>query len=298
MRMNWIFLSLLGPLFWTASNFIDKYVLGKHSKGIFDFLFFSTITSWLFFVIILLFNGLPVFSIYHLIPIATGIILIYSYGFYAKALEQGETSALVILFKLIPVVTLILGFIFLGQTLSKNELWGFAIVFIGTLIVSFEKTERKLIKGFGMIIIAILLWSILTLMIDYGLTKMTFWDYFVFDTLGSGLAGLALFIIPKIRKEVLTGIKTAKINKYLWYTGNNIFDFAGQMCAKGALAIAPSAALVVVVNQAQSFYAIIIGALLTVFIPSSFKENIKADALIKKIIGAVIMFFGVYLLLV
>ena len=295
--MNWIFLSLLAPLFWASSNFVDKYILGKYTKGIFDFVFFSTVTSWLFFAVIFLFVGTPELSIYSLIPIATGMILIYSYGFYGKALEQGDTSSLVILFKLIPVVTVILAFAFLGQTLSSNELIGFVIVLAGATIISFEKTKGIFIKGFGMILIAILMWSVMTLFVDYGLTKMSFWDYFMLDNLGSALAGLTMFIIPSIRRQVIDGIKTAQLGKYIWFSWNNVLDFFGQMSITKALAIAPSAGLVTVVMQVQSFYAILIGVLLTLVIPYIIKEDISAPTLIKKVIGAVIMFSGVYLLL-
>lgn len=295
--MSWIFLSLLAPLFWASSNFVDKYILGKYTKGIFDFVFFSTITSWVFFAVILLFTGTPELSLYSLIPIATGMILIYSYGFYGKALEQGDTSSLVILFKLIPVVTVILAFAFLGQTLSSNELLGFIVVLVGAMIVSFEKSKGIFIKGFGMILIAILMWSVMTLFIDYGLTKMSFWDYFMLDNLGSALAGLTMFIVPSIRKQVIEGIKTATKGKYIWFSWNNVLDFFGQMSIKKALAIAPSAGLVTVVMQVQSFYAILIGILLTLFIPHIIKEDISASMLIKKFIGAVIMFSGVYILL-
>lgn len=296
--MNWIFLSLLAPLFWASSNFVDKYILGKYTKGIFDFVFFSTITSWIFFAAIFLFAGTPELNIYSLIPIATGMILIYSYGFYGKALEQGDTSALVILFKLIPVITVILAFAFLGQTLSSNELFGFVVVLAGATIVSFEKSRGIFIKGFGMILIAILMWSVMTLFIDYGLTKMSFWDYFMLDNLGSALAGLTMLIIPSIRRQVIEGIKTARVAKYVWFSWNNILDFFGQMSIKKALAIAPSAGLVTVVMQVQSFYAIFIGILLTLFIPHIIKEDISASMLIKKIIGAAIMFSGIYMLLV
>jgi len=295
--MNWIFLSLLAPLFWASSNFVDKYILGKYTKGIFDFVFFSTITSWLFFAVIFLFIGTPELSVYSLIPIATGVILIYSYGFYGKALEQGDTSSLVILFKLIPVVTVILAFAFLGQTLSSNELIGFVIVLAGATIISFEKTKGIFIKGFGMILIAILMWSVMTLFIDYGLTKMSFWDYFMLDNFGSALAGLTMFIIPSIRRQVIEGIKTAQLGKYIWFSWNNVLDFFGQMSIKKALAIAPSAGLVTVVMQVQSFYAIIIGVLLTLLIPNIIKEDISTNTLVKKIVGAVIMFLGVYILL-
>lgn len=296
--MNWIFLSLLAPLFWASSNFVDKYILGKYTKSIFDFVFFSTITSWFLFAAIFLFVGVPELSWYSLIPIATGMVLIYSYGFYGKALEQGDTSSLVILFKLIPVVTVILAFAFLGQTLSSNELIGFVVVLAGATIVSFEKSKGILIKGFGMILIAILMWSVMTLFIDYGLTKMSFWDYFMLDNLGSALAGLTMFIIPSIRQQVIEGIKTARVAKYVWFSWNNILDFFGQMSIKKALAIAPSAGLVTVVMQVQSFYAILIGVLLTLLIPHIIKEDISATALVKKFVGAAIMFSGVYILLV
>jgi len=276
---------------------VDKYILSKYTKGIFDFVFFSTITSWIFFAVIFLFAGTPALSIYSLIPIATGMILIYSYGFYGKALEQGDTSSFVILFKLIPIITVILAFIFLGQTLSSNEFFGFVIVLIGATIVSFKKSKGIFIKGFGMILIAILMWSVMTLFIDYGLTKMSFWDYFMLDNLGSALAGLTMFIIPSIRKQVIEGIKTATTKKYIWFSWNNVLDFFGQMSIKKALAITPSAGLVMVVIQVQSFYAIIIGIMLTLFIPHIIKEDISAFVLIKKFVGVVIMFSGVYILL-
>lgn len=267
-------------------------------KGIFDFVFFSTITSWFLFAAIFLFVGVPELSWYSLIPIATGIVLIYSYGFYGKALEQDDTSSLVILFKLIPVITVILAFAFLGQTLSSNELIGFVVVLAGATIVSFEKSRGIFIKGFGMILIAILMWSVMTLFIDYGLTKMTFWDYFMLDNLGSALAGLTMFIIPSIRRQVIEGIKTARLAKYVWFSWNNILDFFGQMSIKKALAIAPSAGLVTVVMQVQSFYTILIGVLLTFLIPHLIKEDISTPTLVKKFVGAAIMFSGIYILLV
>ncbi len=241
---------------------------------------------------------MPELTVYSWIPILTGVFLIYSYGFYAKALEQGDTSALVILFKLIPVVTLILAFIFLGQTLSSHELLGFFIVLVGATIVSFEKSRGVFIKGFGMILIAIFMWSVMTLFIDYGLTKMSFWDYFLLDTLGSALAGLTLFVIPAMRRQIIDGLKTATMGKYVWFSGNNLLDFFGQMSVKKALAIAPSAGLVMVVTQVQSFYAIVIGIVLTLLIPKIIKEDISRFTLVKRFVGALIMFSGVYILLV
>lgn len=295
--MNWIFLSLLAPLFWSGSNFIDKYILGKYTKSIYDFIFFSSITSWVFVLGLLVFNGVPELTRYSLIPLATGMILLYSYGFYGKALEKGDTSALTILFNLIPVCTVILGYIFLGQTLSSNQFFAFVIILSGAVIVSFDRSKKSFIRGFWLIFIAIVMWSIMTIAIDFGLTKISFWDYFLLDNMGSALAGLTLFIIPSIRRQIVSQLKTATKSKYIWFTWNNLLDFFGQMSIKKALLIAPVAGLVSVVSQVQSFYAIIIGIFLTLLIPHSIKEDISRVTLTKKILGAMIMFVGVYILL-
>lgn len=246
---------------------------------------------------IFFFIGMPELTGYSWIPVFTGALLAYSYGFYGKALEQGDTSSLVILFKLIPVMTVILAFIFLGQALSSNELLGFIVVLIGATIVSLEKSRSFVIKGFGMILIAILLWSVMTLFVDYGLTKMSFWDYLLLDTLGSALAGPTLLLIPAMRRQIMDGLRTAVLAKHVWFNVNNLLDAIGQISIKKALAIAPSAGLVTVVMQVQSFYAIVIGILLTIFLPHIIKENISARNVLKKSIGAIIMFSGVYILL-
>lgn len=294
----WIILALIGPIFWASSNFVDKYVLDRYTKGIYDFVFFSTITSWLFSLIILIFNGLPTLNWYSLIPIGTGIALAYSYGFYGKALERGDTSSVVILFKLIPVVTTSLAFIFLGQSLSPVQIFGFVLVLTGAMIVSFNKRQGSFINGFGYVLISILMWSIMTLFIDYGLTKMSVWDYLSLDSLGTGLAGLIMFISPNIRHRLIESIKTATSTKYIWFSGNNLLDIVGQTLIKGALSIAPAAGLVTVVMQVQSFYVIAIGLLLTYFVPHIIKEDISSTTLAKKTIGAVIMFLGIYTLVI
>lgn len=96
----------------------------------------------------------------------------------------------------------------------------------------------------------------------------------------------------------MEGVRGASKSKYGWFSFNNLLDFFGQMSIKKALAIAPSAGLVTVVMQVQSFYAILIGVMLTLLIPKVIKEDISASMLVKKFIGALIMFGGVYILLV
>ena len=297
--MSWIFFALLAPLFWAASNYVDKYSLERKVRGIWDFLFFSTITGWIFVPVLVLYFGFPNISQIALVPIGLGALLIYSYGFYAKALQEGETSKLVVLFKMIPVFTLVLGFLFLGQTITSLDLLAFLLVLIGAVIISVDKTSSgmSVTKGIGWILIAILMWTLIFLVSDNVLDKMPFSDFVVFDALGSALAGLPLLFFPGVRREILSGLRGANFSKYSWFTLNNFLDLVGQILGKKALSLASSAGLVSVVMQAQSFYSIAMGLVLTLIFPNIFKEDTSKEAVGKKIFGAVIMFIGVYLLI-
>jgi hypothetical protein len=83
----------------------------------------------------------------------------------------------------------------------------------------------------------------------------------------------------------------------LAFTLNNVIDFFGQMSAKKAIDLAPSVALVTVVGQTQSFFAVLIGGLLTFLAPHVFHEDVSRKTIVKKILGAAVMFCGVALLL-
>lgn len=296
--MNWILLALLAPVFWIFSNYIDKYSLERYTKGIFDFLFFSTLSAWLFVPALLLLFGFPTITSFSVIPVLLGMVLVYSYGFYGKALEKGETSRLVILFKLVPVFTIILAFLFLRQTISSQEFLAFLLVLLGASVVSFDKVETgfTFTSGAKWMLVAIGMWSVIFLIADFAFTKMSFIDFLILDTLGTAFAGLPLLLIPATRRQILHGIKTAVPQKYGWFIVNNFLDFFGQMTAKKALSLSPSAGLVTVVLQVQSLYGIVLGYALTMLLPSIFKEDVSRKALSKKIIGALVMFTGIALL--
>jgi len=297
--MSWIALALLAPFFWAVSNFVDKYCLERYTKTVSDFLVFTSLTNWIAVPILLWYFGVPAVSPAALIPLATGALLLYSYGLYAKALQLGETSQLVILFKLGPIFTLTFAFLFLGQMISGKEFLAFLLLLAGTLFVSIERNKGRLffIKGFGWILGAILMWSMIYIIADYALSFMSFGEFMVYDTIGSTIGILPLLLSSRVRREAYAGFKNAVPAKYGWYTLNNLLDMFAQLSMKKALSLAPSAGLVSAITQVQSFYAIAFGVVLTLFLPQFFRENISPRAVGIKIIGAVVMFSGVWLLL-
>lgn len=296
--MSWIPLAILAPFVWAISNFVDKYTIDRYTKGSYDFVFLSALCTWPFFFGLLFFVGVPDLTLYSLLPIMAGMMLTYSYGFYSKALEHGDTSTLVALFNLIPVVTLALAALFLGQQLNLQESAAFVIILFGSFIISLERWERRpqFIKGLGLILISIFLWASLSVISDYAVEKMPFWDFMLLDTFGSAIAGFGLFLFKPMREEIWHGFQTGSLAKYSAFISNVALDFIGQISLKRAFSLSSSVALVNLVTQTQSFFAISIGLVLTILFPRIIQEDISGPLLAKKLFGAGIMFIGVALL--
>jgi len=296
--MTWILLALLGPLLWAGSNIFDKYALDKVSRGSYDFLFFGTIGSFLVTILTLVVFGLEQISLIAFVPIIAGFFLQYSYLFYSYALQREDASYIVPLYITYSVVVLILSPLF-GETVTKLQLVSFTIVFLGALVLSLEKLSLELFKyrkGALLMVPAIVLISFYVLFINQSLKILSFTDTFIYDLIGFSLAGISLMLIPKWRKEIISGLRTAKIRKYSLFLINDTLDMSGHLVYKYALLLAPSASLVAVLGGIQPFYVLILGALFTIFFPKIVTENITRDEVIQKVIGVTIIIMGIAVL--
>ncbi len=296
--MTWILLALLAPLLWAGSNIFDKYALEKQSRGNYDFLFFSSIGA--FFVTILAFWA---FRLDHigwiaLLPIFAGFLIQYSYLFYSFALNREDASYIVPLYITYSVVVLILSPLF-GETVTKLQLVAFAIVFLGAVVLSMERLSLEIFKyrkGALIMIPAIVLLSFYTLFVNHSLKMMSFSDVFIYDMFGFSLAAFSLMIVPKWRREIVSGIKKATMRKFSLFLFNDTLDMTGHLVFKFALLVAPSASLVAVLGGVQPFYVLVLGLLFTIFLPKIVKENITRDEVIQKVVGATIIVVGITVL--
>lgn len=294
----WIFLALLGPLLWAGSNIFDKYVLDKASKGNYDFLFFGILANFFVAILALGVFGVEYFGPFIIIPILAGLFLQYSYLFYSYALQKEDASYVIPLYITYSVVVLLFSPLF-GETITKVQFIAFGIVFFGALVLSLERLSFELLKYRRAAILmlpAILLLSFYSLFVNHSLKTLSFVDTFIYDLIGFSLGGVSLLLIPKWRKEIIEGIKSATMRKYTLFLVNDSMDMFGHLVYKYALLLGPSASLVAVLGGIQPFYVLIIGGLFTIFLPHIIKENITTREVLQKVIGVTIIFFGIALL--
>ena len=109
--MHWILIALAAPALWSASNHIDKYLVGRYFKsGPGAVIIVSAFIGAACLPFILLVEP-HVFSINKtdaLITIINGILLVIGTILYLHALETHEASEVVPLFQTTPLILFVL----------------------------------------------------------------------------------------------------------------------------------------------------------------------------------------------
>lgn len=296
--MEWIVFSLVAAFLFAIGNFLDKFIVDRQVSGSWDFIFSYGLVAWIFVALLVLFNGLPDFSPFLYLGILSGFLVAITGFFFARAMKVGETSRLVILFQIIPLVSVFFGWLLLGQALPPMAWLSFLIILIGGTITLLNRNEITIFsKGASDILFFSLLWGIVFVVTDYLLQFMSFWEYLLLQTLGLALSNFLFLLVPEARREIAGSYKVNP-SKYISMTIVNSVDFLGKMSIVYAIGLAVYVGLVTVVLQAQSIFSVLIGVALTVLLPQLYKEDISYRNILQKLIGGILIFIGIALLFV
>lgn len=305
--MNWFFIALLAPIFWSISTHFDKFILSRYSKvrGVGSVFLFSTFFSIIFATIvfaikyseILLFSNFNNF-LFFIIP---GLLNAFGFYFYLKSLRNEESSVVVALFQLSPVFAYFLSYLFLGEILTMTQILASLIVLVGAGILSFDIEEESKFKIKWEMIFFILLSASLFALNDVLFKKFTifqgsfvtslFWQH-----IGIFIVGLSFYIFSKShRVDFLSLINSGKVKIIILNGANEFFYIIGNLLSNFAMLFAP-VALVLVINTYQTVFTFVIGLTLTLFLPHIISEKISKRHLIQRILAIIIILLGSYFL--
>lgn len=296
--MNWLLFALLAPAIYAAVVFVDKYILVKEVKDYQAMPIYSSIIATVTGSIIWILTGFPLLSFQDtLIILLTGILTIFAAAFYFRALSDGEVSKITILFQLTPIMTLILAYFFLGESMTIYQLFGFILILIATIGVSLNKGQKnfKLSSTFGLILISDLFWALALVLFKFVTETNSFAKIVSFEGWGIGLGGMILYqFFPSVKKAFLKTNKKLKKRVLGIIFINESFYLLGRLLTYFAISLAP-VALVSVVGGTQIFFAILCGFILTIVAPKIFQEDISSEGLFKKIVLGGLVLFGLWL---
>lgn len=305
--MSWFLIALLANIPWTVGNFIDKLLTERFVHGEGRALVLTLYTSLLSLLIlptVLYFNP-QVFGTTILnagIFVLAGMIEMTGVILYLKALLKDDTSTVVPFFQLVPIFSLILGFVFLGEVLTSHQLLAGLGIVLGGTILSLEISEEKRLRFKGSLILLMVVSSFCYASFDalfkYGALREDFWTGVFWQHIGIVFTSILIFIFrPGCGAGFIENIKKRGVRVFGLNMLNEGVYVLGMMMFSYALLLAPIA-LIATTNAYQPVFVFLLGLLMTLVFPRYIKEKITTAHLLHKTFAiAIIVISSIFLVL-
>ena len=298
--MYLILLAAVAPLIWAIVNHIDHYAVEKYMQGRDPgaLILFTGLAAYIMGAA-LYFSGRV-----HLLPLHTSILmigggamLIFSYIPYLYAMAKDEASNVAPLFQLITPISYIFALVFLGEHVGLLPSLAGSLIFFGALILSFDfKRFRMKGRSFLLMLFASVMIAGNVVIFKYFAIETSFWSTAFYDLVGAAAGGTLLFLcVGRYRRTFYDVVLQHRHNVVGVNLVAEILSILSRLI-NGFVSLLLPIAIVQFVNGLQPLFIMLIGILLTVFLPGISKESITRDSLIQKGIAALFMVAGFALL--
>jgi len=300
-----IVLAFLAPLFWSLANYVDKFVISKYIKGqngVGSLVIFTGLTGFIMSigVILLGHNPLSLPFINILWIMLAGAVLVASFIPYLQALQIEDSSVVVPLYQLIPVISYFLALIFLGETLTGQQIVGGILVIFGAIFISINLSHKYKLnfRVLGLMILASLGVSINALMFKYfSLENSNGWTTAFWEYIGAGIFSVLLWIfIKQYRQQFNSLLKQNGAVMVGLNVGGEVLNLSAKLLM-GFASLGAPLALVTIINGVQPLIIFIIGLILTLWMPNIIEEKITKKYLLQRGFSILVIFVGIYVLL-
>lgn len=219
------------------------------------------------------------------------------------AIQKSEISHIgPLLGAVVPLFVFIIIHYVLGAYVSPQTILGIFVLIVGSFVISIEKSSLHSGWHLGTLwgIIAGFAFAVSHVSASYIYQEYGFFSGFVYTRGFIGLVGLALLLLPSIRRELFKKKSVLHRSKNkncgVLVAVEKIIGVIGVVCIQYAIALGD----VVVVNAlagVQFALLIIAVALLSKFSPQTFKESYRGQEIFQEILGVVIIAVGLVLII-
>lgn len=303
--MYWILLAFVSPILLSLTSHLDKYLFDKHfsSGGVGGLTIFSSFVCVLTLPIAWFFSSKSILEMSLLqvtILIVMGVLSTLAMLSYLLALEDEEATVVVPFFQTIPIFSLILGYVFLGETITKLQMVGMLIIIAGSIVLSLELDEVNHFRFKTKAVLLTLMSAFLFTFNGIIFKKITpenyFWNSIFWENIGIILGGFFLFFISTECKK-----------SFQWIMGKNkktalalnisrgLISLVGNISIEYALLLAP-VALVLLADSYEPIFVLIWIIIFNFVFPKIFREKLIRKGILKEVISILIICFGTTLI--
>lgn len=305
--MNWLVLVIVATILDAIRIFIDNYVSDYYFKGR------DSIAQKYFYGICYIVTVAPLLIIFGADILSAGIwsiLLFILSGFmhglsgipYFKALEIDNSTNMGIFIQLAPVLYLVLGWMFLGETFSPLQLVAIAVILLAPIliVVTTRKRSRKIrLRAVFYSFIYVLIAVVSNLIFVQANTNGPgLIPEIALVLVGKALANFAIILArPKYRKRFKTIAKASHYKVLRPMICNHVVGFIKEFAYRGALVMAPAVAVASAASDSVTPVVIFfLGIVLSIIWPNFGRENLKRKNVIVHLIATVLVVAGIVML--
>lgn len=302
---NWILIVILGNLFAAISSIIAKVALsGSVSKPINPtvYAFYSGLGGAVVFIASLIlniwFNFLKIGFGEAVIGIISGIFLIFGLWPFYLALYRSEASRVMTLFVgSMPLSTFLLKYFFLGERLNAIQFLAFIFLVSGGVLVFLKRRNnfRLDLRSVCLTIASALGIAVGLVLAGEVFRLQGFFSGFFWISIGYLLASLIIFLWPGQKQKILAINTYAEKRSAFLFFSDKTFSVLGSGLVKFAISLV-SATLVNAFEGLRQFFVLIIAAAISFWRPDILKEELKGIVLWQKVIAAILVGIGLFLI--
>ncbi len=305
--MNWIFFAIAGYFLLAAEAVISKVLLTGRIKSWKSYSVYVGLLSAVGFLVALggffdekwrlQWSGFGIFSI----ALISGIIFFVGLNFLYRSLQFSAASRVYVLFgAVVTISSYILGSFLIDEKHDVGDLLGVVLLIIGGILISYQFYKNKFFKTSEYVIAAGVLIAFSLIFLKYVYDSQNFVSGYFYSRAGMFLAALFFLIIPIDGKRVvLLKSKTKKGQKKKSLDMLAIFG-AKTIAGIGTFLVyyAISLGSVTMVNALVSVQYLFTFVLVIIFgfYIKSLRENLTFKNIILKILGVLLVLWGVILI--
>ncbi|MGE5625522.1 MAG: EamA family transporter [Bacillota bacterium] len=298
--MHWLVYAFSGPVLWAASTHVDKYLVERYFKD-------SSVAVLLVFTALIGLVMLPFILYWQPAVLAlgfkdaviiafSGVLYMAAMYFYLEALQANEASVVAPFFQVGPLFGYALAYLVLGETLTRVQLAGGALIVTGGLLLSLHpgggrvRLRLVLLMFSAAFILAVssVIFKLFAVQDEFWAT--TFWTY-----LGEALYGFWLLALPGPRRQFTALLKTNTGAVLSVNAANELINLGGGLGMRFALLLAPLS-LVQAIGSTTTLFVFLFGVLLSLFLPRFGREDLSPRNLAQKGVCALLITAGVWLI--
>jgi drug/metabolite transporter (DMT)-like permease len=305
--MNWLAFIVAAVIFDSSRIYADNYSSDVYFKGrgaVSQKLFFAYALAIIAVILFVAtgfdFAGLTITSV--LLFLLSGVLSSIAGIPYYRALELDNSTNLGIFIQLAPILYLVLGWLFLGDTISPLQLLAFLIILSAPLLIFLTTRKRSRIVKLRAIAYAFLYVLIAVIsnliFVKENFTGANFVTEMALLFIGKSLGNfLILLIMPSWRRRFHSVAKSSKRKVYRPLFASLTFSLVKDFAYRAALVFAPTVALASAISDSSEPIVIFfMGILLTLICPKLGREKLNKKSVVVHLIATILVVIGVILI--